>query len=684
MSDSTEDIENKSDSLTGKSSVSTKLLMFLSGVAFIALILFLFTGSIYIFTLGVLGVVFSVMWGCAVFIWNIPLKFSCITSSFCNKTSVISAIIADVVIVLLSGFSLIGYSAGISTITISSILSKLPLNNVLGFIWENHVLFIWGGIIVLGILSFFSLCVVHHSIIRTQFHDASVDTGNILNDIDSGKYIPHIHIRLERLIYYIILCGITTFLLLASDLNPFSQVSPGTDESVWLYFAHGMHNGMIPYVDMFDHKGLLLYFIYYVGVLISNGGFWGVWLIILLLLFVSIVFGYKTAYLITKSEKISFLSILLLITTIGYFGFMAGIKEVFTLPFIIISLYLVTRYIINKKISWWELLIIGCCCSCVLMITPTLATFWVVAIPYIIIREFIGCKSLKSILLPTLYTIIGIVLILIPHLCYLYATGSFDAFVECYIQYNLNYSNAKFVDDGYIKNRFYLFRSIITNGVFIFAEIIMFMSLFLKDKMIRETIIFSIFYYIITLIITCGIGGGYNHYMIVCIPCLILPLALGITYLYIFFKKHISPSKELVMILLLICVCLLGFGGIDTGIHHVYTTNVHHGISENDEIIQSIIDNTNDSDMIQVLANHDHFYLATNRDAASRFEFIPHPHTKYDGAILLDIENHRPKIIITGLSLAGFIPELQEYVAEHYTLLKSYNSYNLYILEECS
>lgn len=69
------------------------------------------------------------------------------------------------------------------------------------------------------------------------------------------------HILLNRLSPFI-LCFIISFLLAINlNLSPFNNAVPGTDSSVYLYIGKAMYNGAIPYKDLFDHKGILLYFI---------------------------------------------------------------------------------------------------------------------------------------------------------------------------------------------------------------------------------------------------------------------------------------------------------------------------------------------------------------------------------------------------------------------------------------
>ena len=59
---------------------------------------------------------------------------------------------------------------------------------------------------------------------------------------------------------------------------PWTSLPTRTDSSVFLYIGKQMHAGKVPYVDLFDHKGPLLYLIQYLGFSIWKdsvaGGVW--------------------------------------------------------------------------------------------------------------------------------------------------------------------------------------------------------------------------------------------------------------------------------------------------------------------------------------------------------------------------------------------------------------------------
>jgi len=74
--------------------------------------------------------------------------------------------------------------------------------------------------------------------------------------------------------------------------NPFGRF-PTCDSSVFLHIGKGMLNGLTPYRDMFDHKGILLYFMQVMGLSLGGGSMTGVWLLELVLHAISLVLVYK-------------------------------------------------------------------------------------------------------------------------------------------------------------------------------------------------------------------------------------------------------------------------------------------------------------------------------------------------------------------------------------------------------
>ncbi|MCK6566984.1 MAG: hypothetical protein DCC59_00555 [Chloroflexi bacterium] len=61
--------------------------------------------------------------------------------------------------------------------------------------------------------------------------------------------------------------------------SPAAQPIPHRDSGVFLYIAAGILDGKLPYLDFWDHKGPLIYYINAIGLSIASQSYWGVWMV---------------------------------------------------------------------------------------------------------------------------------------------------------------------------------------------------------------------------------------------------------------------------------------------------------------------------------------------------------------------------------------------------------------------
>jgi len=66
---------------------------------------------------------------------------------------------------------------------------------------------------------------------------------------------------------------------LGFDTSPLYRGNTELDSSIFIYIATQMHEGKVPYRDLFDHKGPALYFVEYLG---AFGGTIGIWVLLTL------------------------------------------------------------------------------------------------------------------------------------------------------------------------------------------------------------------------------------------------------------------------------------------------------------------------------------------------------------------------------------------------------------------
>ena len=75
-----------------------------------------------------------------------------------------------------------------------------------------------------------------------------------------------------------LLCAILA-LLFASTASPLYATNFWTDTNIYFTIGRGMLKGLMPYRDLFDHKGPLLYALYGAGAALCSRGFFGVWVL---------------------------------------------------------------------------------------------------------------------------------------------------------------------------------------------------------------------------------------------------------------------------------------------------------------------------------------------------------------------------------------------------------------------
>lgn len=145
-----------------------------------------------------------------------------------------------------------------------------------------------------------------------------------------------------QLILLALLAGIVLIMSI-----PIGEI-PGRDSGVFLYIGEQILDGKIPYRDMWDHKGPLLYYINALGLLIGQGQVWGLWILEYFSLGTAVYFSYK---LLNQAfgRVAAFVGVVswLLNATLLQIG--GNMTEAYTLPLQFLSLYLFWRSTHSKQ-----------------------------------------------------------------------------------------------------------------------------------------------------------------------------------------------------------------------------------------------------------------------------------------------------------------------------------------------
>ena len=76
-------------------------------------------------------------------------------------------------------------------------------------------------------------------------------------------------------------CLLCSFAVLAvcSRSSPLYPTNDWVDANIYFTIGRGMHQGLMPYRDLLDHKGPLLYLLHWAAAAVSSTSFFGVWLL---------------------------------------------------------------------------------------------------------------------------------------------------------------------------------------------------------------------------------------------------------------------------------------------------------------------------------------------------------------------------------------------------------------------
>lgn len=325
------------------------------------------------------------------------------------------------------------------------------------------------------------------------------------------------HSILQFLFWWILTLALSSIVFPAiSPLNPFYFKS---DSSIFFCIGSGWMDGFLPYRDMFDHKGPLLFALYALGELIWSGKT-GTFLLLSLFLSVSFYLVYKMGRLYTSPSSS-------LIVTLLYIGSIAGIlggySEDFSLPFIVYPVYLMLQHLRSGKaahsLPWYTWIIVGACFASIALLrlnNAALVCGFVLSIGLLMLHE----KQYFAIMRAAGFFIIGVLVAVVPIASILAYQGIISDSIYASFIYNFKYAaqglqNKSLADIA----RFVL------NSLCVWCVIIVGFHL-CKQKQLFKAEYLCLTTASIIAILSILPGNGYFHYFTLASPCVALALML--------------------------------------------------------------------------------------------------------------------------------------------------------------
>lgn len=219
------------------------------------------------------------------------------------------------------------------------------------------------------------------------------------------------------------------------------SIAEGMDSAIFKTMGLMMTRGGVPYVDFFDHKGPILYFLNALGIFI--GGRSGIFALQVLLLTFSIGVWHKIASLFVRPTMACLIAMLTLFMLIGLIEEGNQCEEWMLLP-ISLAFFLTSKWFVTKdedSFPIWYSLAIGICFGIVFFIRPNDAVIQIGGLMtgiflYIIIKQ----KNIKSAVLNAIFFFLGFVFVSIPIIGYFAWHNALHDLYIGLIGFNIGYS----------------------------------------------------------------------------------------------------------------------------------------------------------------------------------------------------------------------------------------------------
>ena len=291
------------------------------------------------------------------------------------------------------------------TVSMTSFMSSFIVNLILTVIFLHRWGFIIGSVPAMGIS--FLLSVIGMSALPRLL--ASVKT-------DSYPVSPFKNGKEPVYTYIICFIGSLIIMLIATRSTPLISFNDYNDANVMFTMGRGIVNGKVPYRDLIDRKGPIIYFIHAFSAWINPKSFTGVWIFEWLSCFMTMFWGIKLQKLIVPGYDLLSAILTFPLTAALYFtpSFLYGdTPEIFCVPLILYALYSCVNCLDDKIFSFGKSVLIGVFIGIVFWMKFNLCGAFIGMFFYLAFR-MIRTKRFKILFQLCFALLLGLIIVTIP------------------------------------------------------------------------------------------------------------------------------------------------------------------------------------------------------------------------------------------------------------------------------
>ena len=232
---------------------------------------------------------------------------------------------------------------------------------------------------------------------------------------------------------------LTTLFSTCSFLYP---LNPWDDANVYMTIGNAMLSGKELYVDIFDHKGPVLFLMHEAAALLSRSSFIGIYLVEIVCCYYFLLYSFKTMRLFSTSSSLLPLTLLLGVITYSsdFFSYGDSVEE-FALPIMAHCLYYMLRFAKDGNVpSRWKSFSMGIGMALLFWMKFNLMFFYaggLLALAFIAWRH----RQMKELGETLLWVLAGFGLVTAFVLAYFTIHGTLYALWDAYFMVNIFHYN---------------------------------------------------------------------------------------------------------------------------------------------------------------------------------------------------------------------------------------------------
>lgn len=388
------------------------------------------------------------------------------------------------------------------------------------------------------------------------------------------------------------------------------------DSSVFFVVGRGMKHGLVPYRDLFDHKGLYLYALNCLAACISEYTSIGIFLVEIIFVVASAYIGYKLFWLFGFDQFAALIASFLFVGAIVFHSTYEGgnLIEEYVLTFQVLSFYLMCKDSKDENLEHCPcyMFVHGVCAAVAAFgFRANMALMWV-GFAVIVLVKLIVHQRYKNIMNNLLAGMVGVGVGVLPIVVYGLMTHSLKDMVFSTFTYNLIYAqNEQGLLHTFLKAFSYHAIAIILVIVSISWVILLVLNV---DGWLKAEFTMML---VMSLVAVCLSGSNFGHYFEYLIPFL-----LPIIGCFVWILKKWCSSIWNRRVLVTICCLLLAIFANASLLWKLTGKMDNSTVDSCKEALQDAGMCDRDKEIL-VTGNHTKYYNRLGMIPSERYFYIP-------------------------------------------------------------